>query len=67
LAGGYPHLFTLRDCDYKLTKNGLQRKKDLIYPLYRWLVTYSGMYWFFAPFLKIFRLIKNWKIGFYQK
>ncbi len=68
LAGGYPHLFTLRDCDYELGKDGLRkRKKGLVYSLYRWLVTYSGMYWFFAPLIKLRRLIRAQRGGFYKK
>ncbi len=68
LAGGYPHLFTLRDCDYKLGKDGLtKRKKGLVYTIYRWLVTYSGMYWLFAPLIKLMRLIMNRGSSFYRK
>ncbi len=31
LAGGYPHLFTIRDCNYELSENGLIKKKVSIY------------------------------------
>lgn len=68
LAGGYPHLFTIRDCDYELEENGLRKKKkNLFYFFYRWMVTYSGIYWFFWPVIKLVRLIKNWKSSFYRK
>ena len=67
LAGGYPHLFTIRDCDYRLTENGLIKRKNIFYSFYRWLVTYSGVYWFFSPIIKLIRLIKNRKSSFYQK
>ncbi len=68
LAGGYPHLFTIRDFDYELKENGMRKKKkNLFYFFYRWMVTYSGVYWFFWPVIKFIRLIKNLKSSFYRK
>jgi hypothetical protein len=67
LAGGYPHLFTLRDCDYELTNKGIEKKrKALFYRLYRWLVTYSGMYWLFSPVIKLMRRIMGRGSSFYR-
>lgn len=67
LAGGYPHLFTLRDCDYELTEKGLEKKrKPLFYRFYRWLVTYSGMYWLFSPAIKLIRSIMGRGSSFYR-
>jgi hypothetical protein len=59
LAGGYPHLFTIRDANYELKPNGLVKKKDAIYSIYRWLVTDSGLYWLFSPLLKIYKKIRT--------
>lgn len=66
LAGGYPHLFTIRDADYQLKPGGLFRKKDSLFSVYRWLVTDSGFYWLFSPLIKLLRFVRT-RLSFYRK
>lgn len=41
LSGGYENLFTIRDCKYVIGKDGIRKRKDITYFLYRWLISYS--------------------------
>lgn len=59
LAGGEPKLFTLRDSQFELTKDGLIKRRDHLYSLYRWMVTYSKMKWLFIPFIRLIKSLRD--------
>ena len=66
LAGGERHLFNLNDCNYKLTKNGLEKKSKSPFKILKYIQDCPEVlpgklyYWYILkPFAIIFLLIKK--------
>jgi len=66
LAGGYKNLFTLRDFDFEITKNGLRRKEKGVYIVYRWIISYSKFSQLLFPLICLLKFIRS-RLSFYRK
>lgn len=59
LAGGYSCLFTIRDCKYELTEEGLRERHDPAYSIYRWIISYSQINWLIIDAVKLLRVVRG--------
>ena len=58
-AGGRRRMYTIRDAEYILNKDGIKKNSNIIYSIFRFLIEKSPLYLLYGPYISIRRKLQG--------